>query len=116
MKCRRYAPEHLPSIRGGHCTDVGVTFQTDEPHLMPREHPRIRRTVHLVTGAAALQPHRGVLERERSPLVRVASQTARIICCEVSHLQWTERTVRVMAIGAGHRSLGKPVPLWMRPA
>jgi hypothetical protein len=73
MKCRRYAPEHLPSIRGGHCTDVGVTFQTDEPHLMPREHPWIRRTVHLVTGAAALQPHRCMLESERSPLVRVAS-------------------------------------------
>src|SRR5262245_7632120 len=58
---------------------VSMALQTDESDLLPGEHPWIRRSVRLVTARAAFQSHGRVFERERSSLITVATEAARLI-------------------------------------
>src|SRR5207247_4298446 len=58
---------------------VGVTLQTHLLYYRARQHPRIGGPVRLVARVAAFKTHGRVLERERSALVPMAPEAARLI-------------------------------------
>jgi len=61
--------------------------------------------VQLMTAPAALKAHRGVLERERTALIAVAAETARLIDGEHLRHGWPEAAMWIVAIDAAHRPL-----------
>jgi hypothetical protein len=88
---------------------IGVAFQANKPDLMPGQHTRIRGTVRLMAALTSFKSHGRVLKGKRASLVRVAAQAARLVRGERPNLSRINRPVRIVAIHAGHRSLGKPV-------
>src|SRR6266568_3034305 len=83
MERRRDHPQS--GLRRSRRRTVGMALQTHDPHLLPREHTGVRRSVRFVTAPAALKPHRRMLERERSPLVAMTAETARFVGRELHH-------------------------------
>jgi hypothetical protein len=67
--------------------------------------------MHFVATGTALQPHRRVLERERTSFVGMALETARLVGGERSHLTGEKTAMRIVAVRAGHRTLHKPVSM-----
>ena len=93
------------SLRG----HVGVTLKAHVPHLLARQHSRISGAVNFVATGTTLQPHWRVLECERTPLVRVAFETTRLVSGECPHLPKQKATVRVVAVRTRHCALWKAV-------
>src|SRR5579862_6073667 len=58
---------------------VGVAFQADEHDLGPGQHPRIGRSVRLVTSGTALERDGSVRKGKRPALVAVALKAARLV-------------------------------------
>ena len=118
VKGRRNTTKRRPGITRRTHSHIGVTLQTYKTNFMPGQHPRIRRSMRLVTGAAAFQSHGRVLERKGSALIGVALQAAWLIPGECSNHLWTRASMRIMAVYAGHGSLRQPVrvgPLELGP-
>ena len=88
-----------------------MTFQADELHLRTYEHPGIHGPVRLVTGAAAFQLHRSVLENERASQVAMTLHAARFIGIHKTHVAREVATVRVVAIHARHGAFRQAVPV-----
>src|SRR5258708_3544141 len=88
---------------------VGVALQANEPDLVPSKHPRIRRSVRLVTARAALELHGRMLECKRSPLIAVTAEAARLVGGERLHHPRTKAPVGVVAIDARHGAFGNPM-------
>ena len=85
-------------------SQVGMALEADETLFMPRQHPRIRRPVRLVTGRAAFQFHRRMLERERTSLVTMALEAARLIAVDCLELLESRSAMGVVAVHTGHRA------------
>lgn len=71
-----------------------------------------------MTGAAALEPHRGVFEGKRPTFIGVTPKAAGLVGGESTDLLRPEGSMRVVAIDTGHRALRKTVsmgPLKLRP-
>src|SRR5262252_8901587 len=72
----------------------------------------------LMTGRAALQPHRRVFKREGPALIAMALEAARLIGRNHPHRSRRKAPMRIVAIHAGHGAFGKPMlvgPLELRP-
>src|SRR5579864_8567819 len=83
-----------------------MTFQADELHLRTYEYPGIHGPVRLVTGAAAFQLHRSVLENERASQVAMTLHAARFIGAHGAQV-----SRQIVAVHAGHRAFRQPVPV-----
>ena len=112
--------------RGGHHAHhfyrrvgkVRVAFQADEAHVGARQHSRIRRTMRLVTGLAALKAHRRMLERKWTPFVAMALDASRLIGGEALQHGWPDTAMRIVAVHTAHRAFWEFVmerPLELRP-
>jgi hypothetical protein len=88
--------------RAGLGTDIGVAFQTLQPHLLPGQHARIRRTVRLMTGSAPFHAHRGMLECERAAFVAVTSEATGFVRGDRAERAVDLASVRIMAIDAAN--------------
>jgi hypothetical protein len=109
---RNRAYHRLTRPYAGGCRDIGVAFQTEVAHLGPDHHPRIRRAVRLMAGAAAFQPHGRVFERKGPALFGVALKAGFFVRVSRFQRSLAERPVRVVSIRAGHRAFRKLVPVW----
>src|SRR2546423_15504267 len=81
---------------------VGMALQTHKADLLAREHARIRRSVRLMAGRAALKSHRRVLECERPSLIAVTAEATWLSGRKRLHHPGPETSVRIVAIDAGH--------------
>jgi len=88
---------------------TSVALQTNQPHFLPCQHPRIGRPVRLVACRATFEAYRRVIERERSTLVAVAPEASGFIVRKYLHHARPEAPVRIVAIYASHRSFRQPV-------
>jgi hypothetical protein len=88
-----------------------MALQADELYLRAVQHPRIYRSVRLVTGAAAFQPHWGVFENKGASKVAMAFHAARFIGIHETHVAREVATVRVVAIHARHGAFRQAVPV-----
>lgn len=86
-----------------------MTFQADEAHVGAYQHPRIRRTMRLVTRLTAFKPYRRMFERKRTALVAVAFEASRLVGSETLKHGRPDAAVRIVAVHTAHRFLGKPV-------
>src|SRR5579884_202839 len=77
---------------------IGVTLQADKPNLMAYQHPRIGRSVRLMARRAAFETHWWMLECERSTLVAVTREAARIVSAEIPQRCISDAPVRVVTI------------------
>lgn len=88
--------------------NVRVTFQTDVAHFCTIEHPRIGRTVILMTGTTTFHPDWSVFKGKRPSLVGVTLKAARLGVCGAGCGVQPKRprcAVRIMAVHARHRAL-----------
>jgi hypothetical protein len=90
---------------------IGMALEAHVPHLMACQHSRIRGAMHFVATGAAFQPHRRVLERERTSLVGVAFETTWLVGSERPYLPQEKAAMRIVAVGARHGALHKPVSM-----
>ena len=88
-----------------------MALQADELNLRAGQHPRIYRSVRLVTGAATFDPHRRVFENKWASEVAMAFHAARFIGIYETHVAREVATVRVVAIHARHGALRQAVPV-----
>ena len=88
-----------------------MALQADELNLRAGQHPRIYRSVRLVTGAAAFQPHGSVFENKGASQVAMAFHAARFIGIYETHVAGEVATVRVVAIHARHGAFRQAVPV-----
>src|SRR6476620_10867825 len=86
-----------------------MALETRESNLCPRQHPRIRRSVRLVTAPAALEPYRRMLEGERPTLFTVTAEAAWLVGRKGLHHSLAETAVRIVAIHARHGPFRQPV-------
>src|SRR5437879_8144334 len=86
-----------------------MALETRESNLRPRQHPRIRRSVRLVTAPAALEPYRRMFECERPKLFTVTAEAAWLVGRKRLHHSLPETAVRIVAIHAGHGPFRQPV-------
>src|SRR5262249_7484527 len=93
---------------------IRVAVQTDQKHLLPNQHARIRRTVRLVTSGAAFQPDGGVLEGEWSTLLAMAAEASSLVGIECANGSQQHTAVRIVAIRAAHRTLRQLVSVRTR--
>ena len=87
-----------------------MTLQTYKANLLAHEHARVRRTVRLMTGAAALETHRRMLERERSAQIAVALEARLFISRYETHHAGLEAAVGIVTIYARHGPFRNPMP------
>jgi hypothetical protein len=90
-----------------------MALQADELYRRAGEHPRIYRSVRLVTGAAAFQPHWSVFENKGASKVAMAFHAARFIGIHETHVTGEVAAVGIVAIHARHGAFGKAV--FIRP-
>ncbi len=83
-----------------------MAFQADEANVGSGEHPRVRRAMRLVTCRAAFKPERRMLEGERPALIAMALEAARFIGRETLEHRGPDGAVRIVAVHAGHGTLG----------
>ena len=79
---------------------IGVALETHEPYLLARQHSRVSGAMHFVATGAAFQPHRRVLEREWTSLVRVALETTWLVRSERPYLPEEKAAMRIVAVCA----------------
>ena len=103
MKSGRH---HADSPRGIDRRQIGVTFETNLPHLRTIEHSRIRRAVRRVARRASFESHGAVFEGERSSLVAMTVEAAGLIRSEGLLHHCLNAAVRIMTIDAAHRAFG----------
>ena len=77
-----------------------MALQADKIHCLPRQHTRVLRAVQVVAGRTAFKAHGSVFERERTALVSVAIEAARLIGSENLCPRTRERSVRIVTIHA----------------
>src|SRR5947209_4124197 len=78
VECRRRGAQR--SVGGCRWPwEVRMALQAHESHFVARQHPRIGGAVRLVARRAAFQPHRSVLEGERTSLVTMTLETAGLV-------------------------------------
>src|ERR1039457_3885421 len=90
-----------------------VTLQADRKHHRPPQQLSVHGAVRVVTGLAALHPHRRMLVDERPALVHVALQAGLLVPQGLLHHagtlahapRWGECAVRVVAIRTLHEAL-----------
>src|SRR5687768_418931 len=99
MECRRYNTDDACHA-GCLLRQVGMTLETHEPDLRPREHFRIGRTMRLMTRLAPFGSHRRVFICERSTQIRVAAKAAGFVCGECANLLEQKGTMRIVTIRA----------------
>jgi hypothetical protein len=88
---------------------IGMALETNQPHFLPDQHPRIGRPVRLVTGRATFESYRSVFEGKRTALVAVAAEATSFIGREDLHHAGPEASVGIVAIYAGHGAFRQPV-------
>ena len=88
---------------------IGVAFQTYQPHLVARQHSRIRRAVRFMTSRAALHSHHRMLVYEGAALVAMALQAAGLISKGRAHGVEFEAAVGIVAIHTRHGALLQPM-------
>ena len=87
-----------------------MTGKADQLHVLSHQHVIVRRSMRLMTGRTCLKPHRGMLEREWTALIAVATQASGFVRSEHPGHRGTHAAVRIVAIGAAHFALGNLVP------
>lgn len=95
---RRYHSYNRTRVRRNR--QIRVALQTNQAHLLPNQHSRIGRAVRLVTRAATLKPHWGMLKRKGTALVPVAIEASQFVGAERLHHRRTDAAVRIVAIDA----------------
>jgi hypothetical protein len=86
-----------------------MALQANEPDLLARKHPRIRRSVRFVTARAALEPYGRVFKCERAPLIAVAAEAARFARGERLLHAWTKASMGIVTIDTRHGAFGDPM-------
>src|SRR5215468_9775377 len=112
---RRYTAQAHVERRVGRRKN-GVTLQTHKLHLRPRQHPRVRGAVRLMTCDATLQPHWSMFKGKRSDLVTVAVRASGLVGARQPNRAMQRRTVLVVAIDATHSAFRKAVFVWFLKA
>jgi len=79
-----------------------MALETRESNLRPSQHPRICRSVRLVTTPATLETYRRMLECERPTLFTMTTEATLLIRRKRLHHSGPETPVRIVAIHAGH--------------
>ncbi len=79
-----------------------MALQAHETNFGAREHSRIRGPVRFMARLTAFKTKRRMFERERTTLVAVALDAARIVRRESLQHRGLDTSVRVMAIDAAH--------------
>jgi hypothetical protein len=102
--------------RGLRPRQVGMALQADELYRRAGQHPRIYRSVRLVTGAAAFQPHWSVFENKGASKVAMAFHAARFIGINETHVTGEVAAVGIVAIHARHGAFGKAMFVGSREA
>ena len=110
---RRWHGANCAIRRGLRPRQVGMALQADELYRRAGEHPRIYRSVRLVTGTAAFQPHWSVFENKGASKVAMAFHAARFIGIHETHVTGEVAAVGIVAIHARHGAFGKAV--FIRP-
>src|SRR5215471_7752106 len=95
---------------------IRVTFHADEPHVSPRQHPRIRRPVRLMARAAPFEPHRSVVERKRPHLIAVTLGAGPFVGPHRLNRARRRRAMRVVAIDAAHCAFRQTMLVWLLKA
>ena len=96
-------------IRGFRAGQIGMAFETDLVHVIPRQHSGIQRTVWVMTGGATFEAHRSVLESEGPAFIAVAPETGGFVGIELAAQRGTDAAVRIVAVDATHRALRQTV-------
>src|SRR5580704_17227173 len=103
MKSRR----HNAQDTGFHVGYVCVALQAYQADLLPDQHARVGRSVNFMATAAAFKTYRRVLTGEWSALAAVTLQTSAFVGGENLRHRGPDPAMRVVAIHATHRALGK---------
>ena len=108
MKCRRYGAQWSASggSRRRH-RQIGVALQANVLYLCPGEHPRVGRSMRLMTRLTTFQLHGRMREDERAGLVSVTVETTGLVRARRLHHMRERTTVRIVAIDARHGALGE---------
>ena len=89
------------------CGQVRVTVEAHVLNLRTREHPRIRRTMRLMTRLASFVTNGLMFEGEGSALIAVAIEASGFIRAETLRHRSADRSVRVVTIDATHGLFGQ---------
>lgn len=81
---------------------IGMAFQTQELHLWPRQHLRIRRAMWRVAGLTAFLFDRRMFIDKRPLFVGMAFQTSRVARGRIAQRLGQEAAVLVMTVGTFH--------------
>ena len=111
---RRWYSANGAIRRGLRPRQVGVTFEADVLYRRAGQHPRIYRSVRLVTGAATFDPHRRVFENKWASEVAMAFHAARFIGIHETHVAGEVAAVGIVAIHARHGAFGKAMFVGLR--
>ena len=90
-----------------------MALQTHQTHLVTNQHAWISRAVRLMTGHAAFEANGRVLENERTALIAVALEAGRLVAERNAHGLRHVARMGIVAIGAGHRSFGQAMLIWL---
>ena len=93
-----------------------MAFLANQTYDGPGEHAGIGRAVRLMASHAAFDFHRRVLIHEWPSHIAMALQAARLIGGHRLQRARFKRPVRIVAVDAGHRALGKPVSIGLLEA
>jgi len=91
-----------PAVRNIHRERIDMALQALESLFSPRQQHLIHTSVRIVAGQASLHFHRRVLKYERPPLLDVALDAR--FPTRLPHVRAVGGSVRIVAIGALHRS------------
>src|SRR5579863_3364583 len=84
---------------------IRVTFEAHQPNQLPYQHAWIGRAMRFMAGLASFESDRAMFEGERTPLVAMAAQAARLVRSEALRHRGPDTAVRIVAIDAAHRPL-----------
>ena len=102
VKRRRNDAAYLSRSTGRRIGKIGVALQAHEANLGAREHPGVGRAMRFVAGCTALKTHRRMFEREWTPFVAVAAETARLVGREGLLHGGPDAAMRIVAIHTAH--------------
>jgi hypothetical protein len=86
-----------------------MAFQANKANVGAFQHPRIRRTMRLMTRLAAFKTHGRMFEGKWTPFIAMALEASRLIRGETLQHRGPDTAVGVVAVYAIHVPFGKLV-------